>query len=752
MISTILRTLLIVLLILTPEIRTSSLDGERLVESSDQKYVEYFESSPTSTTAVFMNNSPIYARDKRLVSIFNPHRAQNLQYLSAELLINIGEYLEFPHRDLGGLNRYMGRVFATLTPSHVISNQIGIQELLRLPKCPDLKYLIGGILNEKSLMVEEAFLMIIIDVALLKSLPNIKGPLIRFLYSKLKENPSISRENLLKTIHPFKAKHSPISALLQAALELKDFEIVFDIWENFPETRPRNGESFLITKKVIRAAIEAGKISDLLQIYAQKFSMQEFFNLTSKILSQTIDPLVLEMFLKVAFRPSDRFTANYSGTFLNAWIYALTQSSERGHHQEGMMGEYLNELAGLVEARVDDENNSHVGVRKQTLLLLIAIRTGRAGDLTTMFNHLTSFPTLRFQTHHEIILWSLVVEERYPEFFNLLTRLRLRIIKSSWLRVIISKSGSSEFITELISNHNTQRLFSSNLYGEAYFNKQLFFHLSGFRDENYYLSSSSLNEQLFDYLVVHLGPREEEWEAFFRKRSHWTASNFAKLISHLLKHLRQHPNIFNLIRQLLVDQVIGIVPWGRPEVYLTFDEVEFVLSDGEIVALVKILNRHMQFRSDPSVSLIASRLLSVIRFNMSDLLLRMPFYDQNPRLTNIEIALKSTLKQLKDLNSHLTDQEQLDSSLIYHFNPILSKLSAVDYLYALPYSLLRSVIANDPGRVMKALRTFTLNQELKLCAVLSSIRAETVKVKGPQVITSDMERLLRTFQINLEIV
>ena len=94
---------------------------------------------------------------KRPISIFRPKDPENLQDLSASVLLYIGEFLEFPHRDLGGLNKFFGEVFSKITPSHVISNQIGIPKLRNLPKCPDLKYLIGGILNEKNLNVEESF-------------------------------------------------------------------------------------------------------------------------------------------------------------------------------------------------------------------------------------------------------------------------------------------------------------------------------------------------------------------------------------------------------------------------------------------------------------------------------------------------------------------------------------------------------------------------------------------------------------------
>ena len=740
----ILKVLLLSFLILTREIRASSFASDT---EENEKAKSDFQ-SPTST--VFINDSPDLVTRKRPLSIFRPKDPEKLQDLSASVLLYIGEFLEFPHRDLGGLNKFLREVFSKITPSHVISNQIGVPKLRNLPKCPDLKYLIGGILNEKNLNVEESFLMTIMDVALLKTLPNIKGPLIRFLYDSAINNPAFPRQKLLETIHPFKISYSPITAILQVAFYSKDFSFVFDIWEQFPEMRPNDDGAQLFTRDLILAAIELGIVEkQLFKKYACELSLQQKYNLMCNILSETSDPSVLEMFMEEAYRPVERWNPNYTETFLNAWIYALTRSSEKGCFQGKI--ETLNELVQLIETRVTSSYSRHVAIRKLTLLLLINIRSGVVADTTDMLNSMTSFPIDSFQFHHEVILWVLVVEERFTEFFAFLTQLNLQVFETSWLRTTISKSRSSEFINELISSFNVNRLFSNNLYGEAYHNKRLFLHLTGNKDETNYLLNCLFDKNVFEYAQEHFSV--EEWESFFRLRSQSTAVAFSDLIAFILKNKKdksRQADILKKINQLLTDGVIRIISWGRPDIHLTIDEINFILSDRELIDLVKSLNRFIQFRSDSSIYLISSEISSIIHFDGNDLLLQIPYYDG--RINNVENSLKRAMKTLKELNLHLMDQDQLDASIIYHFNPILSKLSPIDYLYVLPYALLKKVIVNDPDRMKKALMTVKPSQESKLAVVFSALRGNNLRIHGPFVPSSNVRKLLRSYQVSLEII
>ena len=739
----ILRVLLLCFLILTREIRGSSLLSD--VEENEKSKSDF--QSPTST--VFINDSPDLVTRKRSLSIFRPKDPENLQDLSASVLLYIGEFLEFSHRDLGGLNKYLREVFSKITPSHVISNQIGIPRLRNLPKCPDLKYLIGGILNEKNLNVEESFLMTIMDVALLKTLPNIKGPLIRFLYDSAVNNPAFPRQKLLETIHPFKMSYSPMTAILQVAFYSKDFSFVFDIWERFPEMRPNDDGAQLFTRDLILAAIEMEIIEKLFTQYACELSLQQKYNLMCNILSETSDPSVLEMFMEEAYRPVEKWNPNYTETFLNAWIYALTRSSEKGCFQAKI--ESLNELVQLIETRVSSSYNTHVAIRKLTLLLLINIRSGVVADITDMLNSMASFPIDAFQFHHEVILWVLVVEERFIEFFAFLTQLHLQVFETSWLRTTISKSKSSEFINELIRSFNVNRLFSNNLYGEAYHNKRLFLHLTGYKDEANYLRNCLIDKNLFEYAQEHFSV--EEWESFLRLRSQWTAVAFSNLIAFIFKNKKDNSrqaDILKNINQLLADGIIRIISWGRPDIHLTIDEINFILSDRELTDLVKSLNRFIQFRSDSSIYLLSSEISSIIHFDGNDLLLQIPYYDG--RIDHVENSLKRAMKTLKELNLHLMDQDQLDTAILYHFNPILSKLSPIDYLYVLPYALLKKVIVNDPDRMKKALMTVKPSQESKLAVVFNSLRGNNLKIHGPFVPSSNIRKLLRSYQVSLEII
>ena len=168
--------------------------------------------------------------------------------------------------------------------------------------------------------------------------------------------------------------------------------------------------------------------------------------------------------------------------------------------------------------------------------------------------------------------------------------------------------------------------------------------------------------------------------------------------------------------------------------------------------MINYLNRFIQFRSDSSISLISSAISSIIRVDLNDILIQLPYYDANSKLPYVNDALKRALKNLKESNLHLIDQDQLDSSIMYLFNPILSKLSPIDFLYVLPYSLLRNVIVNDSDRIKKAFMTLESSQEAKFCAVLLMIRGNTIRIKGPYVSSFNIRRLLRNYQITLEIV
>lgn len=157
---------------------------------------------------------------------------KNLQDLSSQVLIYLGEFLEFPHRDLGILNKYFHQVFSSITPSHILSNQLCIPRLRTLPTCPDLKCILRRFPNPK--IPNKLYLSIIANFFANAHLPNVKGALVRIIFESLINNPRFTREELVATGIYSEYFNSPMDAILEAAIDVGDESLVSDIMEMFP--------------------------------------------------------------------------------------------------------------------------------------------------------------------------------------------------------------------------------------------------------------------------------------------------------------------------------------------------------------------------------------------------------------------------------------------------------------------------------------------------------------------------------------
>ena len=219
-----LLKLLLAFLIFTNEIIYSS-----FIANIDEDKKDQYEVSPVSTT--FIPDPPNLTSKTLLKCKTNGimRIEPKLQTLSYDLIIFIAGYLEFPHYALGSLNRDFNQFFKKISPSKLISNQLEFAGLSTLPLGSDLKYLTSF---SSSDFKGERLLSIIIDVALVKALPKIKSSLLRLLYSRSLN--CLSKSQWLSPTHPFKA-YSPISAVAIGFLESNDFELLFDIFERFPE-------------------------------------------------------------------------------------------------------------------------------------------------------------------------------------------------------------------------------------------------------------------------------------------------------------------------------------------------------------------------------------------------------------------------------------------------------------------------------------------------------------------------------------
>ena len=617
-----------------------------------------------------------------------------------------------------------------MTPSKIIACQLKFDELKNLPKSADLKYL----LSVDRPLDDEKLLTVLIDVALIKRLPNIKIPLLRLLYNRAEV--TLKREFLLK---PIKLHHSPLSALLTSFFELNDFVVVFDILKKYPEVILP--ETFLLNENFIKTAKASDKLELIYEIYSRIpfVTLQNKFDFVCKCLALTFDNRILDLFLAEAYKPTELWNENYTETYFNAWIHAMT--SETGNYAAVLERDTKNMVININNSR----DSVHLAVRKQTLLLLFAIRENHQNRRLLLEDFIEKFDSSTFKSFYEEILWILVVEEQFSDFF-FLSNGRFDHFDSSQLRLAIAKSKSTKFITDLFDNFNVNKLFSNNLYGDAVYNKRLFFALTHYKNEEVYLQSCLLDANLFKYAVIHF-KLLTEWERLFEIRNDWSTVSFSQLFEYLLKNYR-NLLVFEKIVELLKNGVLRIAAWGRPRLHINIEEAEFLLKNINLRFLLTYLSPFMEFHCEPTVMahLIVTntcedgKLLKLLKFNVNDVLIQLPHWkdhDRYTRLFNLThksylIQLKRAMRDLKLANSVVPDQDTFDQSLMTIFNPILSKLKwefPVDYLLVLPFHILMQTVKRDPVYMKKAVEYAAASNRLD--DLFNAVRGNTFKVKGP---------------------
>jgi hypothetical protein len=726
----ILKFIVLALLIFTNEMIAASINR-------DENESDRFEVSSDST--VLLTGSPDLTSMTRKTNL--KRIMSNFDTLGSDMILYIGEYLEFPHLTLGQLSSGFRDIFRTISPSKVISIQLNIIELSNFKISNDLKYFKS---LSRSSLNDERILTIIIDVALIKSLPNIKGPLLRLLY--LKSLKTVSRSQLLKPIHPFENSNSisPIGAFISGFFELNDFEFLFDILEKFPEIILN--DDFLFNEKFIESAGKLDKLNLLYQVYSRIniITFQNKFDFVCRCLSITFKIEILNLFLKEAYKTSEYWNDKFSETFLNAWIFALTQADKR----------IIEELLPL-NIELVKESTVHLAVRKQTLIILLSVRVSKDKERTRLLlelfvNNFDSRSTSRFKIFYEEILWALVIEKDHEGFFFLLRSFdRLDCLDSSKLRLAIAKTKDDEFISGLFNNFNLKALFSNNFYGEAVYNKRLFLALTHHNSQEDFIQNSLLSVDLFEYAIEHF-KNFEDWEQFFKIKSDWSAIEFAQFFEYLLNHSHNRVDIFvfDMLVNLLKEQALRIVNSGRPSILLNVKTAEFILKNENLNYLLIHLNRFIKFNCNPRVMshLITSNscskgpLLKLLIFSVTDLLIQLPHWIDHEKYRQLfGLSHKSYLNQLKEamtelkrLNSLADDQESFDKILIQILNPTLLKLkweNPVDYLSLFPRSVLIRKFSNDPIYMKKAIDWAKSSGCFGELAFL--LKGIDLKVKGP---------------------
>lgn len=428
-----LKLIVVTFLILASKIRTAppieySTDEESRHESQNSSPAAISNDSPVSVA--FISDSPDLSTGHKLI---NPSKLRiNLEALGRDLILAIGEYLEFPHSTLGQLNREFKNIFENISPSQIIANQLKFPELKIFPKSFDLKYLTalkGSALND------ERLLAVIVDVAFLKRLPNIKVALLRLFYARLKNLRTIGDDVLFKFIHPFQQfQHSTMSSLFVAFFEAGDFDLVFDILERYPGIILENSE-IIFAHKFIESAGKMDKLGSLYEIFSRNglISMQNKFDFVCRCLGITLNHVILNLFLSEAFHPHETWHENYSLKFLDAWIFALTHFADNF-----VLGDGENFCAELkLNQKMDEIRNwsVQVAIRKQTLLLLLAIRSDHQNCHEQVQDFGSNFALDPFtKRFYEEILWALVVKNntKISFFYSRILVLSIRL-NCDWL-------------------------------------------------------------------------------------------------------------------------------------------------------------------------------------------------------------------------------------------------------------------------------------------------------------------------------
>lgn len=744
-----LLKILLVFLILTNEAICSTFPSSNTLEDDffgeeEEEEIKGFASEaslaanpvPSPVSTALVPNSPVSHTPSIKMTL-------NLMNFADDLLFKIAEYVDFPHKSLGSLCRYSRQIFSKITPAQIISRQLEIPEFGALPTDPDLKYLVNF---DSCFFENDKILVILTDLALLKVLPSLKPKILRILYTKAKS--FIRREHLLSLVHPFQETHSTISALLHAFFSFDDYEMVFDIFDNFPETHPTG--DFVFGEEFILAALKFDKTENLLKVYSRNTFAQNRFDLACNILSLSFDPKALELVMQSVFREHERWNPNYTETFLNAWIYALVYSDKPIKEEKYAVLEDLYEFVHRLTAQ-----NTPLNFRKTVLLTLIAVRTRKAqeiveGHLRDLLIVIGTLGVLRdnYQGFFEELLWSLVVEKRLDHFFYFLRHLQWdKSFQLSKLRVAIARIESEEFMNTFISDFDVRLLFDNDLNGDAFYNKRLFLYLNGKPDERSFLEICTFDKKLFDYLIEHFKTDCEKWQNFFAMHRSLSAATFSHFFLYLLQNLPDL-GVFEMISDLLHREgsSLRIIPWGYQRISLNLKSADFLLRNESLHPLLKFLSRFIKFELEINVmvNLIVTdacrdpEILKLFDFSVKDLLIQLNHWSAHLKYMRLfdlsENAhfrqLQSAISTLKTRNIGSMNQEQLDASIMAIFDSILGYLKAerpLDYLQLLPYSILRRTILDDPYLMQRALSSGDL---FKINRFFERIRGNTVKVKA----------------------
>lgn len=723
------------------------------------------------------DNDKIISSSENLLK--NSLKSLYFKYLSNDLYLLISSYLEFPHSTLGSTNRYLRNLFSTVSPVDLVARQLDWPELLNLPICPDLKYVLA--LNTK-FMTKDRLIALIFDVSLFKVLPKIKGQLLRLLYHKLFSIMEVSRNDLIEPFQFLNYFYSPVSILLISFLALNDFEMVFAIWDEFPEFLPSE-DNFGVNFLLIEAAIEFVKVDNLIFYYLKNVSHQKRFDVFHAVMSLTFDSSILDKYMaenNLNFGSTEEQEI-WAPFYLKTWISALTFITEFG------VGLAVNKLSPPKKISIDQVAQNLEGIKfdfeeinflKLVVLLMAAIRTENHYKTSLL---LENFPIIHLINSNNIciyesILWVLLVENQIELFCDLLKRIvefhPFYIIQNSHLRLIISKSKSNHLIRTLINYFNVHRLFSSDLYGEAFYNKELFFKLLNVANEEIYIQNFLFNPDLLKFINEHFVSLED-WNKFFLIKSLWTAKDFALLLETILFSilpkvtLEFSCDIFKMLIHLLNIRKIIIytsISGSRPIVHLNLEGTIFFMENLSIQEVINKLKHLIVFQLEKTViaNLILSRrisdsdigILSLFHYNLSEVLIQLPHeIDHKMLLRFLDISKNLHIKRLKrsinnfKTTSHTHDndndhQDQLDMDICILYNPIFDKWKwerPLDYLLLLPNSILMHSITNDPelmkrafNQCIKSKNEISFDQALnKLSKVLRSIPSKTFYIKGP---------------------